>query len=145
LILADVNVLLHAWRADSDLHAVYRPWLTAIVNGAEPFGVSLQALSGMVRIATNPKAYQRPDKIGDALEFANALLAQPHCRVISPGSRHWAIFCDLCRNANASGNLVQDAWFAALAIEHGCEWITEDRDYARFPGLRWRSVARRAV
>jgi toxin-antitoxin system PIN domain toxin len=140
LILADVNVLLHAFRGDSVLHAVYRPWLSAVVNGAEPFGVSPQALPGVVRIATNPKLYKRPDKIGDALAFANALLTQPHCRIVNPGPRHWAIFCDLCRKANATGNLAQDAWFAALAIEHGCEWITEDRDYARFPGLRWRSI-----
>jgi hypothetical protein len=145
LILADVNVLLHAWRADSDLHGTYRPWLTAIVNGAEPFGVSPQALSGMARIATNKKAFALPDKIGDVLEFATALLDQPHCRVIHPGSRHWDIFCDLCRKASATGNLVQHAWFAALAIEQGCEWITEDRDYARFPGLRWRSIPGRAV
>jgi len=24
-----------------------------------------------------------------------------------------------------------------MAIEAGCEWITLDRDYARFPGLKW--------
>jgi predicted nucleic acid-binding protein len=45
----------------------------------------------------------------------------------------------VCQRARASGNLVQDAWFAALAIESGCEWITTDRDYARFEGLRWRA------
>jgi hypothetical protein len=39
---------------------------------------------------------------------------------------------------NATGALVPDAYFAALAIESGSEWVTADRDYARFPGLRWR-------
>jgi uncharacterized protein len=140
LILADVNVLLHAFRGDSVLHTVYRPWLRAVVNGAEPFGVSPQVLSGVVRIATNARAFKRPDKLSAALAFANALLDQQQCRVVIPGPRHWAIFCDLCRKADATGNLVQDAWFAALAIEHGCEWITEDRDYARFPGLRWKFI-----
>ena len=57
---------------------------------------------------------------------------------VVPGERHWAIFSRLCREAGARGNLIPDAWFAALAIESGCEWITTDRDYARFPGLRWR-------
>jgi hypothetical protein len=95
----------------------------------------------MVRIATNPRAYKRPDTIGAVLDFADALIELPQARVIAPGPRHWKIFRDLCRKAGASGNVVQDAWFAALAIEHGCEWITEDRDYARFPGLRWRAVA----
>jgi predicted nucleic acid-binding protein len=59
--------------------------------------------------------------------------------VNTPGDRHFDIFESLCQGANARGNLVQDAWFAALAIEAGCEWITLDRDYARFDGLRWRA------
>jgi predicted nucleic acid-binding protein len=63
---------------------------------------------------------------------------QPHCTVFQPGPRHFSIFEDLCRRAGVSGNLVQDAWFAALAVESGCEWITTDGDFARFPGLRWR-------
>jgi toxin-antitoxin system PIN domain toxin len=97
-------------------------------------------LSSVIRIATNPRIYPRPDPAADVIAFAHTLLDQPHCRVVQPGSRHWSIFCDLCRHTNASGNLVPDAWLAALAIEHGCEWITDDRDYARFPGLRWRSL-----
>jgi predicted nucleic acid-binding protein len=56
-----------------------------------------------------------------------------------PGERHWGIFEELCREAAATGSLVQDAWFAALAIESGAEWITTDRDYGRFRGLRWRA------
>jgi predicted nucleic acid-binding protein len=73
------------------------------------------------------------------MAFAERLLELPNCRVILAGARHWSIFCGLCRAAQATGNLVPDAWFAALAIEHGCEWITTDRDFARFPGLRWRT------
>ena len=63
----------------------------------------------------------------------------PNATVTVPGDRHWAIFEHLCARAKASGKLAQDAWFAALAIESGAEWITTDRDYAHFPGLTWRS------
>jgi len=66
------------------------------------------------------------------------LLEQPNATRIVPGDRHWTIFETLSREAGATGNLAQDAWFAALAIESGCEWITTDRDLARFPGLSWR-------
>jgi hypothetical protein len=66
------------------------------------------------------------------------LLEQPQCTSVTPGARHFTIFEDLCRKAAVGGNLVQDAWFAALALESGCEWITTDGDFARFPGLRWR-------
>ena len=55
-----------------------------------------------------------------------------------PAARHWAIYEQLCVAAGAKGNLVSDAFIAALAIESGCELITTDRDFARFPGLRWR-------
>jgi toxin-antitoxin system PIN domain toxin len=143
LILADVNVLLHAFRSDADLHNVYRPWLTSVVNGDEPFAVSPQVLSSVIRIATNPRAFKRPDSLSSVLAFTRTLLDQPHCCIVYPGPGHWQIFCGLCGEANASGNLIQDAWFAALAIEHGCEWITEDRDYAKFPSLRWRPIATR--
>jgi uncharacterized protein len=143
LILSDVNVLLYAFRPDTELHDVYRPWLTSVVNGDEPFAVSPQVLSSVIRIATNPRAFMRPDSLSSAMAFARSLLNQSHCQIVHPGPRHWQIFCDVCRLANASGNLIQDAWFAALAIEHGCEWITEDRDYAKFPSLRWRAIASR--
>jgi toxin-antitoxin system PIN domain toxin len=140
LILADVNVLLYAFRADAPLHGVYRRWLQSLVNGEEPYAVSPQVLSSVIRIATNPKAFVRPESLRSVVAFATAVLDQPNCRIVQPGPRHWTIFCDICQKGNATGNLVQGAWFAALAMEHGCEWITEDRDYARFPGLRWRTI-----
>jgi hypothetical protein len=99
--------------------------------------MSPQVLSSVVRIATHPRIFARPSLLKDALAFSTTLLEQAHCQLIQPGPRHWRIFCDLCRHAQASGNVVPDAWPAALAIESGCEWVTTDRDYARFAGLRW--------
>ncbi len=145
MILADVNVLIHAYRDDASLHGLYRPWLESLINGDEPYGVSPLALSGLMRIVTNPRIYPRPDPVADVVSFAQSLVNQPHCRVIHPGPRHWQMFCELCRTTKATGDLIPDAWFAALAIEHGCEWITEDRDFARFPGLRWRSLSKKSA
>ena len=138
MILPDVNVLLYAFRSDSTDHARYRAWLEAVLNGAEAYGMSSQVLCSVARIATHPRIYVSPSRLEDAFAFARALLEQPHCTVVQPGVRHFSIFEDLCRQAAANGNLVQDAWFAALAVESGCEWITTDGDFARFPGLRWR-------
>jgi hypothetical protein len=97
-----------------------------------------QVLSGVIRITTHPKVFVKPSSMDEVLGFCSILINQSHCLVIQPGERHWEIFTRLCREADARGNLVTDAWFAALTIESGCEWITLDRDYARFPGLRWR-------
>jgi predicted nucleic acid-binding protein len=73
----------------------------------------------------------------EAFGFCEDLLEQPHCQIVEPGERHWGIFKRLCMETNTRGRRVTDAWFAALAIEWGCEWVTMDRDYARFPSLRW--------
>ena len=139
MILPDVNVLLYAFREDCLDHAHHKAWLEEAVNGDAAYGMSPQVLAFLVRIATHPRIFARPSPLAEALAFAAVLLDQPHCQIVQPGSRHWRIFAELSSRAQASGNLVQDAWFAALAIESGCEWITNDRDYARFDGLRWRT------
>jgi predicted nucleic acid-binding protein len=72
-----------------------------------------------------------------ALRFVRWLRGQPNCVLIEPGPRHWDLFTRLCAMAGVRGNLVPDAWFAALAIESGCQWVTLDRDFARFQGLDW--------
>jgi toxin-antitoxin system PIN domain toxin len=133
-----VNVLLYAFRADSPLHRESRDWLHAVVNGPALYGMAPQVLASLVRISTHRRIYVQPSRLEEAITFSKLLLEQPNCQIIQPGQRHWDIFSDLCRRSDATGNLAQDAWFAALAIESGCEWITIDRDYARFPELRWR-------
>jgi toxin-antitoxin system PIN domain toxin len=87
---------------------------------------------------TNPRIFPDPDSVADAFEFTAALRSEPNATIVAPGPRHWDIFTRLCLESGARGNLVTDAYLAALAIEWGCEWITTDRDFARFPGLRWR-------
>ncbi|MGA7488502.1 MAG: type II toxin-antitoxin system VapC family toxin [Xanthobacteraceae bacterium] len=141
MILPDVNVLIYAFRQDVPRHAVCRAWLAGIVSGDARFGISLLALSALVRVTTNPRAYKTPSTIEEAFEFCEFLLEQPHCHIVEPGERHWDIFKRLCITNDVRGLRVTDAWFAALAIESGCEWITFDRDYARFPGLKWQVPA----
>ena len=138
MILPDVNVLLYAFRSDSSHHAAALKWVDALVNGDEAYGMSPQVLASVVRLATHPRVFASPSRLDDALAFTRVLMRQPHCTSIVAGPRHWEIFEALCRRAAASGNLVHDAWYAALAIEAGCEWVTTDGDFARFPGLRWR-------
>jgi toxin-antitoxin system PIN domain toxin len=139
LIIADVNVLIYAFRADSKQHHLYKDWLEGVVNGPSAYGLSPQVLASVVRICSHPKIFAQPSEVGELLAYCDALIAPPNARLVVPGNRHWALFGALCNAAKATGNLVQDAWNAALAIEAGCEWITTDRDYARFPGLNWRS------
>ena len=138
MMLPDVDVLIYAFRKDVPQHALCNPWLTAVVAGEGRLGLSPLALSALVRITTNPRAFREPSTLVEAFTFCDYLLGQPNCQIVEPGERHWEIFERLCRETDTRGPRVTDAWFAALAIESGCEWITLDRDYRRFPGLKWR-------
>jgi toxin-antitoxin system PIN domain toxin len=119
-------------------HRDVRRWLEGVLGADAPLGLSELVLSGFVRVVTHPRAFRTPTPIRDALAFADAVRGQPNCVLVAPGERHWDLFTRLVRESGAKGNLVPDAYLAALAIESGCEWITTDRDYARFRGLRWR-------
>ncbi|MGI8974751.1 MAG: type II toxin-antitoxin system VapC family toxin [Gaiella sp.] len=129
---------MYASRTDSPQHGEYLQWLSSVVRAEAPFGLSELVLCAVVRIVTNPRAFVHPMPLDAALRFVEGLRAQPNAAVIAPGRRHWTIFSRLCREVAAKGNLVPDAYLAALAIESGSEWITTDRDFSRFPGLRWR-------
>ena len=138
MVLIDVNVLVYAHRRDSLNHFAYRRWLEECISSDQAYGVSDFVLSAFLRIVTHPRIFKLPSTLGDALRFASEVRSPASCLAVTPGPRHWEIFTRLCREAGVKGNLVPDAYLAALAIETGSEWITTDRDYSRFPGLRWR-------
>lgn len=129
---------VYAFREAAPGHERYRAWLNNVFEDDEPVGVSELVLSGFVRVATHPRVFDPPATIKQALDFANAVRDQPAAVLIGPQERHWAIFERLCTAVGAKGNLVPDAYLAALAIESGAELVTTDRDFSRFPGLRWR-------
>lgn len=141
MILPDVNVLIYAFREGVPEHSLCRPWLEAVIENDTRFGISPLTLAALVRITTNRRAYPAPTSLESAFAFCDSLLGMPNCQVVEPGERHFSIFKRLCLETGTSGPRVTDAWFAALAIESGCEWITLDRDFARFPGLKWRLPA----
>lgn len=142
MILPDVNILVYAHRREATDHAAFRDWLEDTINADQAFGISDIVLSGFIRVVTHPKVFREPSSIAEALQFADQLLARPQCVPVRPGPAHWRIFTRLCHDSGVRGNLVPDAFLAALAIESGCEWITTDRDFSRFEDLRWRHPLR---
>ena len=138
MFIPDVNVLVYAFRADSPRHREFRAWLEGVIASSEAFGLSELVLSGVLRVVTHPKVFNPPTPPQKAVAFVEALRAQPNAVLLRAGDRHWEIFVKLCESSSARGNLVADAYHAALAIENGAEWVTTDRDFTRFPGLRLR-------
>ena len=138
MILLDVNILVTAHREDAEHHRDIKSWLESALRGPAGLAVSELALSGCLRVITHPKIFKKPTPLAHALAFVDDIRCREEVHLLRPGTGHWKIFLDLCRRGDARGNLVPDAFHAALAIELGCEWLTLDRGFARFPGLKWR-------
>ena len=136
--LTDVNVLIYAHREDAPDHAAYAAWLAELATGAAPFALSSMTLGSFLRLVTNPRIFQPATPMETALAFCRQLAACPTAVFVQPGARHWEILVDLIERSGVRGAMVSDATLAALAIEHGCELVTTDSDFARFPQLRWR-------
>jgi toxin-antitoxin system PIN domain toxin len=135
--LFDVNVLIYAHRVDTPHHAAIRDWFDTEISGPAAFGMAELVLSGFLRIVTNPKIFADPTPLDVAMASVDQIRQRANCVHVIPGHRHSPLFTQLCLEGNAKGKLVADAYLAALAVEHGCEWISFDRDFARFPGLNW--------
>lgn len=136
MIILDANVLLYAYHSGSQHHESCRAWLEAVLNGSEQVGLPWQTILAFIRIATNPRAFQRPLRTADAIEIVETWLACPPVMVVGPADHYWPLLKQQLTDAQVSGPLVTDAALASLAIEHGAVLCTTDRDFARFRGLK---------
>jgi toxin-antitoxin system PIN domain toxin len=137
MILIDANLLLYAYHPRAERHEKSRAWLDAALSGPELVRFAWLTLWAFLRIATAPRVFERPLSASEAGTAISSWLAQPTAGVVEPGERHWELLRGLLREGQASGPLVMDAVLAAIAIEHGATLCTTDRDFARFPGLKW--------
>gem|GEM_PF-126139 len=135
--LFDVNVLIYAHRQDLPQHEIARVFWESQLNQPQVFGLSELVLSVFIRIVTNPKVFKVPTALNDAVDAIDRVRGRKNAVMVRPGPRHYDLFVEQCRRSNAKDTLVADAYHAALAIEHGCEWVSYDRDFARFDDLRW--------
>ncbi len=137
MILPDVNLLLYAHLDAFPEHARSRRWWEEQLNGRREVGIAAPALFGFVRIATNPRVFERPLAVERALAVVAEWLDRPHVHFVQPGPRHLEIAFGLLREVGTGANLTTDAQLAALAIEYRAELFSNDADFGRFSGLRW--------
>lgn len=136
MLLLDLNVCVYAFRRESERHQVAKAWLEQALIGPEPVGLPEQVLASLIRLVTNHRIYQDPSTPAMALSFCDAILAAPAAMRVRPGRRHWGIFHDLVSRHGLRANDIPDAYLAALALEQGATWVTNDRRFARYEGLR---------
>ena len=139
MLMPDVNILIYAHRSDESVHLFYRQWLERTINGPQPFALSVLVAVAFVRIVTNKKFSKSATPLLQALAVIDELRKHPNCRLLSPGVEHWDLVRTLCHRTDLTGSSISDAQHAAVAIEHGCTWISRDTDFEVFSryGLRW--------
>ncbi len=137
MIIPDVNLLLYASFSAFQQHALARAWLEQALNGDEQVLLPGVSLFGFIRIATNPRIFERPLPLEAALDSVELWLAQPHVHFLAPGPRHLEIAFGLLRQLGTAKNLTTDTQLAAHAIENQAVLHSNDTDFGRFEGLRW--------
>jgi len=138
--LVDANVLLYAVNEASPRHRDARAWLEASLTGNETVAFAWIALLAFLRLATHEAVFPRPLASNDAIGVLRSWLARPTATIVEPTHRHLDVVAELLSGVGTAGNLVNDVHLAALALEHGCELVSYDSDFARFPGLRWQTL-----
>jgi toxin-antitoxin system PIN domain toxin len=137
LILVDANILLYAEDALSPFHRQALGWWDDQLSGNDPVGLCWPVLSAFIRIGTNPRVFEHPLSLDQAIDRIQSWLNQACARIIRPTEQHWTVFEMMLKEGQAVANLVADAHIAALAVEHGCDLASTDADFSRFPGLKW--------
>jgi toxin-antitoxin system PIN domain toxin len=137
MIVLDVNLLLYAYDGRSVPHDRARLWWQSAISGPELIGLPWQTIHGFLRISTDTRISGNQVSMESSLALVEQWMNLPNVRVLTPGERHWSILRRMLLEGQAKGPMVTDAQLAALTIEYGGVLYTTDRDFARFPGLRW--------
>jgi uncharacterized protein len=137
VIVLDANLLIYAYDSTTLHHRSARRWLEAAFSGAEPIGLPWQTVSAFLRVSTNNRLPGNRFTMDEAVEIVDRWAALPTVHFLAAGNRHWAFFRRMLIDGAAAGPLATDAGLAALTMEHGGVLYTTDRDFARFPGLKW--------
>jgi toxin-antitoxin system PIN domain toxin len=137
VIVLDANVLLYAYDATSQHHSAAGAWLRRVFSGPELIGLPWQVVWAFLRLSTNSRIFVNCLSMAQAVGIVQQWMDSKQVRLLSPGERHWSLLQKILIEGQVRGPLVTDAELAALTIEHGGVLYTTDRDFARFPGLRW--------
>jgi toxin-antitoxin system PIN domain toxin len=139
VILVDANILIYSHVESFAQHQAARDWLDQRLNGSARVGLPWVSLIAFLRIATNPRVFERPEPMAEAWKQVRAWLACEPAWIPQPTERHAELLEELLAQPGVHANLVSDAHLAALALEHGLTLCSTDGDFARFPVLRWQN------
>ena len=139
MIVPDLNLLIYAYHAEDPNHEAARRWWEGLLDGVEAIGVPWTVSTGFIRLMTNPRMLQYPMSAPEAIDIVEGWFQYAHIRPLEPSASHLGHLRRILRDAGAGAGLVPDAHIAAIAIEFNAEVHSNDSDFAKFPGVRWRN------
>ena len=137
MIVPDVNLFLYAYNKSSPHHLKASAWVKEVFSGAEMVGFPWQTIWAFLRISTNARLPGEHFTMEQAVAIVQRWLELRQVCMIAPGDDHWSLLQRMLIEGQVRGPNTTDAELAALTIEHGGVLYSTDRDFARFPGLRW--------
>lgn len=139
MIIPDLNLIVYAHQAAAPMHREAKAWWDDLLNGNETVGIPWVVACGFIRIMTHPRIMSDPMPVEVAMDHLEAWFDQPAVNAIGPGSQHLTLLRGNLVDARVGGNLTTDAHLAAIAIEFQAELHSNDSDFGRFSGLKWRN------
>jgi len=134
MIVVDANLLFYAYDFGSSKHNQAKEWLARVLDSDYPVGLPLPSVSAFLRVSTNHRLPGERFSMEESIRIIETWFDQPNVRLLLPGDRHWPYLKRLLIAGQVRGSLISDA---QLSLEVGGELHTTDRDFSRFPGLRW--------
>ncbi len=136
MIVLDANILFYSYSSVSPEYLKARTCVEHLFSGSDVVGLPWQTIAAFLRISTNSRL-PGARSAAEATQEVENWLQQPNVKIVVPGDDHWRLLRQMIIEGQAFGPLVSDAQIAALTVEYGAVLYSTDRDFARFPGLRW--------
>jgi hypothetical protein len=133
----DATLLLYAYDSAMPQHRAARRWMEDVFSESELVGIPWLTVSAFLRLMTDARLPGNRYSMPEAVDVVQQWIELPQVRMLAPGERHWTLLKRVLLEGRATSALTTDAQIAALTMEHGGVLYTADRDFARFPGLRW--------
>jgi toxin-antitoxin system PIN domain toxin len=140
LIALDSNLLVYAHRAEGERYRDTYPIVQRLAEGRAPWAIPFPCIHEFLRNVTDPRIYERPSSLDEALDQVAAWTTSPTLRLLREGETHLRLLGSVSREGRVRGAAIHDARIAAICLEHGVsELWTADRDFGRFPSLKARN------
>lgn len=140
MIAVDTNVLVYAFREDSEHHERARDAVEGLVRGGRRWAIPWPCVHEFLAITTHRRIYDPPSPLGEALLMLGELEATRTVAFLTEAPGHLDTLRQLITASEVTGPKVQDARIAAICLDHGVSALwTADKDFSYFPSLRTRN------